>query len=77
MKKIRIGAGQGFYGDSLLPAIETAKNGNVQYLCFDSLAELTLAILQKDRQRDPAKGYAKDISVTMKELLPLSQREGN
>ncbi|WP_415841415.1 acyclic terpene utilization AtuA family protein, partial [Paenibacillus alkaliterrae] len=41
MRKIRIGAGQGFYGDSLLPAIETAKRGNVQYLCFDSLAELT------------------------------------
>lgn len=76
MKKIRIGAGQGFYGDSLLPAIETAKNGNVQYLCFDSLAELTLAILQKDRQRDPAKGYAKDISVTMKELLPLVKEKG-
>ena len=76
MRKIRIGAGQGFYGDSLLPAIETAKNGNVQYLCFDSLAELTLAILQKDRQRDPAKGYARDISVTMKELLPLIKEKG-
>ncbi|WP_415841376.1 acyclic terpene utilization AtuA family protein, partial [Paenibacillus alkaliterrae] len=76
MRKIRIGAGQGFYGDSLLPAIETAKRGNVQYLCFDSLAELTLAILQKDRQRDPSKGYAKDISVTMRELLPFVKEKG-
>lgn len=71
VKKIRIGAGQGFYGDSILPAIETAKRGEVQYLCFDSLAELTLAILQKDRQRDRTKGYARDISVTMRELLPF------
>lgn len=76
MKKIRIGAGQGFYGDSILPAIETAKRGNVQYLCFDSLAELTLAILQKDRQRDRTKGYARDISVTMRELLPFVKEKG-
>lgn len=76
MKKIRIGAGQGFYGDSILPAIETAKRGDVQYLCFDSLAELTLAILQKDRQKDPAKGYAGDISRTMGELLPFVKEKG-
>ncbi|SEP00383.1 acyclic terpene utilization AtuA family protein [Paenibacillus sp. OV219] len=71
MRTIRIGAGQGFYGDSIIPAIETAKRGNVDYLCFDSLAELTLAILQKDRQRDKAKGYASDITSTMRELLPI------
>lgn len=76
MKMIRIGAGQGFYGDSIAPAIETAKRGQVQYLCFDSLAELTLAILQKDRQKDPAKGYAGDISRTMTELLPLVKEKG-
>ncbi|MBP3966207.1 acyclic terpene utilization AtuA family protein [Paenibacillus lignilyticus] len=76
MKTIRIGAGQGFYGDSVWPAIETAKRGKVQYICFDSLAELTLAILQKDRQRDPAGGYAADIGRTMKELLPIAQAQG-
>lgn len=76
MKKIRIGAGQGFYGDSILPAIETAKRGDVQYICFDCLAELTLAILQKDRQKDPTKGYAKDISTTMRELLPYVKEKG-
>lgn len=76
MKTIRIGAGQGFYGDSILPAIETAKRGDIQYLCFDSLAELTLAILQKDRQRDPAKGYAGDISRMMRDLLPYVLEKG-
>ncbi|QHW29845.1 DUF1446 domain-containing protein [Paenibacillus rhizovicinus] len=76
MKTIRIGAGQGFYGDSIMPAVETAKRGNVQYLCFDSLAELTLAILQKDRRRDPAKGYASDIARQMKELLPIAHANG-
>jgi len=76
MKTIRIGAGQGFYGDSILPAIETAKSGNIQYLCFDCLAELTLAILQKDRQKDPTKGFTGDITRTMKELLPLVKEKG-
>ncbi|REE90666.1 uncharacterized protein DUF1446 [Paenibacillus taihuensis] len=76
MRTIRIGAGQGFYGDSIIPAFETARRGNVDYLCFDSLAELTLAILQKDRQRDPAKGYASDIAGMLRELLPIARATG-
>jgi hypothetical protein len=69
-KKVRIGAGMGFYGDSVLPALDIAKNGNVQYICFDDLAELTMAILEKDRKKDPTKGYTKDITQTMNLLLP-------
>lgn len=76
MKTIRIGAGQGFYGDTLIPAIETAERGGIQYLCFDSLAELTLAILQKDRQKDPSKGYAADIPQMMRKLLPYVKEKG-
>jgi hypothetical protein len=69
-KKVRIGAGMGFYGDSVLPALDIAKKGNVQYICFDDLAELTMAILEKDRKKDPTKGYTKDITQTMTLLLP-------
>jgi hypothetical protein len=76
MKKLRIGAAQGFYGDSILPAVETARHGDVQYLCFDCLAELTLAILQKDRQKDPTKGYTRDITLSMQKLLPYVQEKG-
>ncbi len=76
MKKVRIGAAQGFYGDSLLPAIETAKRGNIQYLVSDCLAELTLAILQKDRQKDPTKGYTRDITPAMQALLPIAREKG-
>ena len=39
MKTVRIGAGSGFWGDNLDPAIEIAKHGDVQYLAYDFLGE--------------------------------------
>jgi hypothetical protein len=70
MKKVRIGAAQGFYGDSIDGALATAKFGNVNYLSFDCLAELTMAILAKDQQKDPYAGFTRDIGPAMKALLP-------
>lgn len=75
-KKVRIGAGMGFYGDSVLPALDIARKGNVQYICFDDLAELTMAILEKDRKKDPTKGFTKDITQTMNLLLPECYPKG-
>ena len=76
MKQVKIGAGQGFYGDILEPALDLAENTDVQYLAFDTLAELTLAILQKDRQKDPSLGYTKDITRTARTLLPYVHEKG-
>src|SRR5690606_6501664 len=76
MKQVKIGAGQGFYGDIIQPALDLAENTDVQYLCFDTLAELTLAILQKDRQKDPSLGYTKDITRTARTLLPYVHEKG-
>ncbi len=76
MKKVRIGAGQGFYGDTIYGALNMAKYGDVQYISFDCLAELTMAILQKDKQKDSSKGYTKDITVTAKNLLPYVKEKG-
>jgi len=76
MQSVRIGAAQAFYGDKLKPAMELAERGNVKYLCFDCLAELTLAILQKDRQRDPNLGYTRDVVPVMKALLPICVAKG-
>lgn len=76
MRTVRIGAAQAFYGDSLRPAMELAEKGNVQYLCFDCLAELTMAILQKDRQRDPSLGYTRDVVPVMRALLPVCIPKG-
>lgn len=76
MSALRIGAGQGFYGDSLLPVQTIARHGNVDYIAFDCLAELTLAILEKGRKRDPGAGYTRDVVPMMRNLLPLAREKG-
>ena len=74
MKTVRIGAGLGFYGDSWRPVRASIERGGVQYIASDHLSELTLAILQKDRQRDPTAGYARDGVPMLAELWPLAAK---
>jgi hypothetical protein len=74
MKRVRIGAGLGFYGDSWSPVATSIERGDVQYIASDHLSELTLAILQKDRARDPASGYTRDLVPMLAQLWPLAQK---
>ena len=76
MKTVRVGAGLGFYGDSWRPVRASIERGGVQYIASDHLSELTLAILQKDRQKDPAAGYARDAVPMLTELWPLAAKNG-
>jgi hypothetical protein len=76
MKTIRVGAGLGFYGDSWRPVRASIERGGVQYIASDHLSELTLAILQKDRQKDPSAGYARDGVPMLAELWPLAAKHG-
>ncbi len=76
MKSVRIAGGLGFYGDSWKPIKASIERGNVRYVASDHLAELTLAILQKDRQRDPTLGYTRDLVPMLAELLPLAIPRG-
>lgn len=60
MKKIRIGGGQGFWGDSNDAAIHMIHEGNLDYMACDYLAELTLSIMQRQKLKKPEAGYARD-----------------
>jgi len=66
---VRIGGGQGFYGDGHEP-VEALLADGLDYLVCEALAELTLAILQKDRMRDETLGYAKDLPLYVQQALP-------
>src|SRR6266849_5148843 len=76
MQSVRIAGGLGFYGDSWRPIRASIERGNVQYVASDHLAELTLAILQKDRQRDPNLGYTRDLVPMLIDLLPIAIPKG-
>jgi len=76
MKTVRVGAGLGFYGDSWRSVRDSIERGGVKYIGSDHLAELTLAILQKDRQKDPTAGYARDAIPMLVELWPLAVKHG-
>lgn len=66
---VRIGGGQGFYGDGHEPVRDVLDAG-VDYLVCEALAELTLAILQKDRQKDESLGFTRDLPVYLRAALP-------
>jgi hypothetical protein len=70
MRTIRIASGQGFWGDWLEAPIRQVRGGPIDYLMMDYLAEVTMSIMQKQRGRDPAVGYAKDFVPLMERLLP-------
>ncbi len=67
---ITVAGGQGFYGDTPT-AVDALLAEGVDYLCLEALAELTLAILQKDRQRDEARGYTRDLPLYLARALPF------
>ena len=66
---VTIAGGQGFYGDTPT-AVDALLEAGIDYLCLEALAELTLAILQKDRQRDETRGYARDLPAYLARALP-------
>ncbi len=67
---MRVAGGQGFYGDTPT-AVDALLAEGVDYLCLEALAELTLAILQKDRQRDETRGYTRDLPAYLARALPF------
>jgi hypothetical protein len=68
--EVLVANGQGFWGDSILGPIRLVREGPVDYLTLDYLAEVTLSIMQKLRARDPSKGFATDFVKLVDRILP-------
>jgi len=71
MKRVRIGNGCGFWGDNLDAPVRLARDGRLDYLTLEYLAELTMSILTLQKQRDPSAGYAHDFLDVLERLTPL------
>src|SRR5690349_15356511 len=69
-EKVRIAAGQGFWGDLLDAPVRQVEGGPIDYLMLDYLAEVTMSIMQKQKARDPNAGYAKDFVPLIRRILP-------
>ena len=70
-EKIKIASGQGFWGDLIDAPYNQVTKGDIDYLVMDYLAEVTMSILQKQKNKNPELGYAKDIPELMKRILPI------
>jgi len=67
---VRVAAGQGFWGDDLDAPRRQVEGGPIDYLMLDYLAEVTMSILQKQKERDPSLGYARDFVGAVESVLP-------
>ncbi|TES70194.1 DUF1446 domain-containing protein [Burkholderia cepacia] len=75
-RRVRIGAGAGYSGDRIEPAVELAEHGQLDYLVFECLAERTIAIAQQARRQDPSLGYDPLLDARMRAVLPVAVPNG-
>ena len=73
---VRVGAGQGFWGDWLEAPRRQVEGGPLDYLMLDYLAEVTMSILQKQKERDPNMGYARDFVGAMESVMEAVTNRG-
>ncbi len=74
---LRIGNAAGFLGDNLDAPRLLAESGGVDYLTLEYLAELTLSILARSREKNPQAGYAADFLDVLASLCPALSKHGD
>jgi hypothetical protein len=70
MKTVRIGAGAGYSGDRIEPAVELSEKGRLRYLVFECLAERTIALAQEEKLRDSTAGFDPLLVARFEAVLP-------
>lgn len=76
MRTLRIGAGAGYSGDRIEPAAELAEKGDIAYLCFECLAERTIALAQLEKLKNPLGGYDPLLERRLRAVLPACHAKG-
>lgn len=77
MATIRIGTGSAWWGDRIEPARLNAERGDLDYLCFETMAEATVSAAQVRKRRDPSfPGYDTYLDDRMRAVLPGCLKRG-
>ncbi len=75
--RLRIGSGSSWWGDRIEPAALNAEAGDLDYLCFETMAEATVSAAQVRKRRDPTfPGYDTYLDDRMRKVLPGCMRRG-
>ncbi|WP_088034890.1 acyclic terpene utilization AtuA family protein [Evansella clarkii] len=72
---LKIGAGTGFSGDRIEPAVQLAEEADLDYLILECLAERTIAIAQKNKLHDESLGYDPLLEKRIRALLPSLKKK--
>lgn len=76
MRTVVVANCSAFWGDDPAGARSQVDGGPIDYLVGDYLAELTMAILHKQRLRNPDAGYAHDFVTHLRDVLPACVERG-
>jgi hypothetical protein len=76
MSAVRIGGASGFWGDSQVAVPQLLQRGNVEFIVFDYLAELTMSLLAAAQNKDRTLGYAPDFVQQVRPHLHEALRKG-
>ena len=73
---LRLGAGAGYSGDRIEPALELVERGDIDVLVFECLAERTIALAQQARRRDPEAGFDPLLETRIRSVLGAAVERG-
>src|ERR1700738_5481034 len=73
---VRVGSGAGTSDDRLVPALELAERGDIDYLVFECLAERTVSRENLSRSKNPDQGYSPSLHARLRMVLPTCIKKG-
>ncbi|MDY6821312.1 MAG: acyclic terpene utilization AtuA family protein [Deferribacterota bacterium] len=76
VKKVSIGSGSMMWGDIIEPGLEMIEKADIDYICYDWLAEVTMSILYIQKTKYKNAGYPPKLIEWMRRVIPLAKQKG-